>query len=464
MKKYSSYKGSGVDWIGEIPSHWVKTKFKYVSTLYTGNSLNEKQKEYYESDDLKDISYVSSKDIDINTQRVNYNNGLRIPLENNPLRLGKKGGFLLCVEGGSAGKKMVFLKQDVCFVNKLCYFYSDQITKFQFYFIQSTNFQDKFELSKTGLIGGVSISTLRDFELVLPSLSEQQQIASYLDQKTSLIDNLIQKKERKIELLKEKRTSLINHVVTKGLDPNVEMKDSGVEWIGKVPSHWEYIPAKYFSINNNGIQTGPFGTQLNTKDYTESGVKVMNQKTLIEEDYEIGEEYISNEKFQELRVFEVKGGDIIMGTRGSFGSKNRTTFGKVSIVPDGLGDCVLHPCLIRIRLNEHMMLKQYFYTYVNESSFFLEDIRNTSNSTTIEVIYGVTLKDIRFPVPPISEQKIILEYIGEQTNEIDELIGLEQNKIELLKEYRQSLISEVVTGKIRVSQGDHSFTPKNELV
>ena len=462
MNRYDSYKESGVEWIGEIPSHWRKSKFKYVSQLFTGNSLNDEQKELYESDNSIDIPYVSSKDIDVNYQTINYNNGLRIPKENNPLKISPKGSFLMVIEGGSSGRKKVFLEEDVCFVNKLCSFNSIENTKFQFYFIQSNNYQSKFKMSLSGLIGGVSISNLKDFEISLPPLSEQQQIVSFLDDKTQKIDSLIQQKEKKIELLKEKRTSLINHVVTKGIDPNVEMKDSGVDWIGEIPNHWEYIPTKYFTINDKGVQTGPFGTQLNTKDYVESGVKVMNQKTLIDEDYDIGEEFISYEKYESLKVFEVIEGDIIMGTRGSFGTGKRTTFGKVSIVPSGLGDCVLHPCLIRIRLRENLMMKRYYYIYVNDSSYFLDDVKDTSNSTTIEVIYGVTLKDIKVPVPPIKEQQQIVEYLDKQTEEIDTLIQLEQKKIELLKEYRQSLISEVVTGKRKVVDDNYPII-KNSL-
>ena len=157
MKSYSSYKDSGVEWIGNIPSDWGNTKLKYVSQLFTGNSLNDEQKKLYESENLNDIPYVSSKDIDVDFRTVNYDNGLRIPRDNNPLKISPTGSFLLCVEGGSSGRKMVFLDRDVCFVNKLCSFYSSQNTKFQYYFVQSSNFQDKFKLSLTGLIGGVSI-------------------------------------------------------------------------------------------------------------------------------------------------------------------------------------------------------------------------------------------------------------------------------------------------------------------
>ena len=112
MNRYDSYKDSGVEWIGEIPSHWRKSKFKFVSDLYTGNSLNDSQKLKYESDNPNDIPYVSSKDIDVDYQTVNYNNGLRIPIEENPLKISPKGSFLMVVEGGSSGRKMVFLEKE----------------------------------------------------------------------------------------------------------------------------------------------------------------------------------------------------------------------------------------------------------------------------------------------------------------------------------------------------------------
>lgn len=186
-----------------------------------------------------------------------------------------------------------------------------------------------------------------------------------------------------------------------------------------------------FGKRKGGIQTGPFGTQLNTKDYVESGVKVINQKTLIDENYSQGDEFISFEKFKELKGFEVLEGDIIMGTRGSFGNGTRTTFGKCSIVPIDVGISVLHPCLIRIRLLTDQLLKDYFYYYVNQSDYFLEEIQNTSNSTTIEVIYGVTLKEIRFPVPPIKEQLLILEYMKTQSDKIDKLVSIELENLRL---------------------------------
>ena len=163
--------------------------------MYTGNSLNDKEKSQYESTNPDDIPYVSSKDINVERFTVNYNNGLRIPRKNNPLKVSTNGSFLMVIEGGSSGKKIVYLNEDVCFVNKLCSFNSGENTKYQYYFVQSKNYQDRFKSSLSGLIGGVSVNVLRNFYFPLPPPSEQKQISGYLDRKTQQIDNLIEKTE-----------------------------------------------------------------------------------------------------------------------------------------------------------------------------------------------------------------------------------------------------------------------------
>ena len=434
MKRYDSYKDSGVEWIGEIPGHWIKGKWGYYYNSGMGSTILK--------EDLVENGEIPVYSATEEDRIFGY--------INNPKLILNEGDIVIPARGNSIGHVKLISSKSTTSQTTIYSKSKDENldSRFSYYYCKG-NKTNLFPFVQTA-IPQITVTEISFNPIIIPPLSEQQQIVSFLDTKTSLIDSLIEKTQRKIELLKEKRTSLINEVVTKGLNPNVEMKDSGVEWIGEIPSHWEYIPTKYFTINDKGVQTGPFGTQLNTKDYVESGVKVMNQKTLIDEDYDIGEEFISYEKYESLKVFEVIEGDIIMGTRGSFGTGKRTTFGKVSIVPSGLGDCVLHPCLIRIRLKENLMMKRYYYIYVNDSSYFLDDVKDTSNSTTIEVIYGVTLKDIKVPVPPIQEQQQIVEYLDEQTQLIDNTISIEEKRIELLKEYRQSLISEVVTGKRKV--------------
>jgi type I restriction enzyme S subunit len=314
------------------------------------------------------------------------------------------------------------VEQDVCFVNKLCSFNSRENTKFQYYFIQSSNYQDKFKLSMSGLIGGVSISNLKDFELTLPPLSEQQQIVSFLDTKTSLIDSLIEKTQRKIELLKEKRISLINEVVTKGLNPNVEMKDSGVEWIGKIPSHWEITKMKY------GV------SHLSEKGKPEKiDIKISPEN--VESDTGVCFNLYSEHESEGMRF---QSGDILL-------NKLRLYLKKILYTEyDGfsLGEMIV------LRTNNKLNNKYFYQLLFSQGLIDLLD----SQSTGIKLprVSPDVILNTEIIYPPLNEQQQIVEYLDKQTGIIDKTISIEEKRIELLKEYRQSLISEVVTGKRKV--------------
>ena len=434
MNPYPSYKDSGVEWIGKIPSGWSNSKLKYISNLFTGNSLNDEQKRMYESNNPDDIPYVSSKDIDVNYRTVVYDNGLRIPSENNTLKIGRKGSFLLCVEGGSSGRKIVFLEQDVCFVNKLCCFESDQITKFQFYFVQSSNFQFKFKLSLTGLIGGVSISTLKNFELPFPPKETQNQIVSFLDNKTLKIDELIEKTEKKIELLKEKRTFLINHCVTKGLNPNVEMKDSGVEWIGEIPIHWDKTKLSYYCEVKDGTHDTP--------SYVDNGgIPLVTQKDITKGKLDFSKtKNISYEDYEQINIrSNVMKGDIIMSMIGSIGNP--------TIVEVDTPFSIKNVCLFKSSESQENIK---FIHYLLSSNILDVELNYNSRGGVQGFVPLDVLRNLLYLKPPIDEQTQIVEYLDEQTQKIDSTIEKETQRIELLKEYRQSLISEVVTGKIDV--------------
>jgi type I restriction enzyme S subunit len=410
MRKYNSYKSSGVEWIGDIPEKWDLIKLKYISNLYNGSSLNDNQKELFESSNMDDIPYVSTKDIDYNTQSIEYDNGLRIPKSNTSFKLGKKGSFLLCIEGGSSGKKMGFLEQDVYFVNKLCCFEPKTNGKYQYYLIQTPLFQTQFYSSLSGLIGGVSISLIRNFISITPPLQEQEQIVKYLDEKTSIIDKLISIKQRKVELLQEQRTTLINQVITKGLNPNVKMKDSGVEWIGEIPESWVIKKMKYFVRICNG---GDF------KDFTleDGGFPV----------YGSGGIFSRSSKFIYDKI------SVLLGRKGSVDKP------KIVEEPFWCSDTTYYT-KIKENVNPY-----YFFFLVQQIKFDLYTYGSTIPSMTKSVY-----DEMLFPYPNFQEQQEIVEYLDTHTKEIDDLVSMEQKKIELLKEYRQSLISEVITGKLKV--------------
>jgi len=433
MKQYNSYKPSGVDWIGKIPENWDLIKLKYISNLYNGSSLNDNQKELFESSNMDDIPYVSTKDIDYNSQNIEYDNGLRIPKSNTSFKLGKKGSFLLCIEGGSSGKKMGFLEQDVYFVNKLCCFEPKTNSKYQYYFIQTPLFQTQFNSSSSGLIGGVSISLIRNFISIIPPLQEQEQIVKYLDEKTTIINKLISTKQRKVELLKEQRTSLINQVITKGLNPNMKMKDSGVEWIGEIPESWSVNKLKSLVDSNKKILS-----ENTNPDYELKYIEIGDVNSLGE--IKGMTEYLFKDSPSRCRRILIKG-DIFISTVRTYLKSIGYVENEISDVICSTGFCVLTP-------KSDVLSKYLFYQVLTE--FFIGEVISKSVGVSYPSITSTELINIKIIKPSIKEQQEIVEYLDTHTKEIDDLVSMEQKKIELLKEYRQSLISEVITGKLKV--------------
>ena len=182
---------------------------------------------------------------------------------------------------------------------------------------------------------------------------------------------------------------------------------------------------------------------MKTSDYVDKGSKIYNQKDILDSSVDM-DLFVSKEKFDKLSSFHVKSGDILLTSRGSIG--------KSKIIPEKYLPGIIHPCLIRVRIDEYQIKNSYVNLIFNESTMFKENIRFNSNGTVIEVIYGKTLKEIIVPVPSLPEQTQIISYLDKKTAKIDSLISKIQLQISNLQEFRESLISSAVTGKIQVAQ------------
>jgi type I restriction enzyme S subunit len=295
-----------------------------------------------------------------------------------------------------------------------------------------------------GIRQTISYTHLKDEYLITPPLSEQQQIVSFLDTKTSLIDSLIEKTQRKIELLKEKRTSLINEVVTKGLNPNVEMKDSGVEWIGEIPSHWELKQLKHI------IKTLNSGTSVNSED---TPVTNLDEYGVLKTSCVFGDTFRPNEnkkvvieEYDRVKCPVLK--DSIIFSR----MNTPDLVGSNGYVDTDYDNLFLPDRLWITEFIEDIKLSVKWLSFVTISRRFRSELssRSTGTSPSMKNITKDDLLTIKIPYPSFLEQQQIVEYLDEQTQLIDNTISIEEKRIELLKEYRQSLISEVVTGKRKV--------------
>lgn len=214
LNKAVEKKDSEIEWPGMIPKHWEVRRLKDDYTLSTGNSLADKEN-YSETKDA--IPYIATKDINISTLSVDYDNGIYIPLWDKSFKVAKAYSSLVCLEGGSAGKKIAFIDRDVCYVNKLCSLRKKKQSssdKFIYYFLQSNLFKNQFKSILNGLIGGVSMSLMGNFLITTPPNDEQKLIVDYLNEKTSQIDSIIMSIELQIKTLEELTKTLTNNLVT----------------------------------------------------------------------------------------------------------------------------------------------------------------------------------------------------------------------------------------------------------
>lgn len=433
--------GDIINIYSDIPVNWSVSKLKYFSSIYTGNSLNDAEKNKFSNDEdgLEGRIYISSKDINVNNNSCNYDTDIIIPYNETKYKLAPLGSSLLCIEGGSAGKKLTFTKQEVCFVNKLACFTGEdsESSKFIYYYLQSDGFKVQFNSSLSGLIGGVSLTNLNDFQVPIPPKQTQIRIAEFLDKKTAEIDIIIQKKESLLLLLEEKKKAIINEAVTKGLNPNAPMKDSGIEWLGEIPEHWEVKPLGYLGSCQNGVSKGG--------DYFGEGHPFVNYGDIYK-NYELPTtvEGLAKSSEEDREAYSVLYGDVFF-TRTS---ETIEEIGIASTCLKTIENAVFSGFTIRFRPYSLEELYPEYSKYFFRSNYIRVSLVKEMNLVTRASLSQTLLKSLKVILPPYEEQKSIVLYFQNKFQTIDkakEKIDVQINK---LKEYRQSLISEAVTGKI----------------
>lgn len=217
-----------------------------------------------------------------------------------------------------------------------------------------------------------------------------------------------------------------------------KMRDSGIPWIGEVPEGWELVPLKYLLSNEvNSLKVGPFGSQLSGSDFTDDGYWVYNQRSVLDKNFDSNDTFISESKFNSMNSFKVEENDILITTRG--------TIGKICRIPQNYHKGIIHPCIIKFRINESLLMYSLLEKIFNESDLVKKQFEINSNATTIDVIYGSTLRNILIPVPPVSEQHRIADFLDSKYSEIDTLIENLRARMQSAKEYKKAVITEAVT-------------------
>lgn len=446
FKPYPEYKDSGVEWLGRIPAHWQGMSLKRWVAIKITDGPHETPELLSEG-----VPFVSAEAMQ--DGRINFDakrGFISEPVHRQYCRKchPRREDLFLCKSGATTGKVVIIdTDEEFSVWSPLAQIRPNHhiiLPRFLFYALQAEYVQEQVRCCwSAGTQPNIAMGAIEGLFVTAPPLEVQRKCIDFLDRETAKIDELVAKKERLIELLQEKRTALISQVVTKGLDPNVAMKDSGVEWLGEIPAHWNLIPVKYCAAKKvNAIKTGPFGSQLLSSEMMSGEVKVYNQRSVLDYDFISGDNYITQDKFKDLISFMVEPGDILLTTRG--------TIGRCAIVPKDAEKGILHPCLMRVQPDISIIVPEYLVLLIQDSILVQTQIKLASNATTIDVIYSETMKEIRIPLPPLQEQLVITAAIDRETSKIDAMIAKIREGIDRLKEYRQALISAAVTGKIDV--------------
>jgi type I restriction enzyme S subunit len=420
-------KDSGIEWIGEIPTKWNIVKLKTICDIYTGNSISDDLKNSY-TDSNEAYPYISTKDLDAILKNINYENGLYVKKDDNSFKIAKKHSILLCIEGGSAGKKVAFTNQHVAFVNKLCCLKSEKYnTKFVYYYLNSPAFIKQFNLFLSGIIGGVSIGILKQLTCTLPSLQEQQKIVDYLDEKVSKIDNIINQTTISIEEYKEYKQSMITETVTKGLNTDVEMKDGGIEHIGFIPIDWKVAKLKYLLGERN-----------------------IKSTTGTEEPLSMSQKY---------GLIKTKDMDMIPNMASSFvGNKyveiNDLVFNKLKAHLGVFGvssyEGLVSPDYAVYFSKGNVNVK--FLEFLFKTRIYINEFKKYSRGVGegLTRLYTSELFEIKCSVPDLEQQNFIVDFLNKKCSEIDNIISQKQQLLKEIEAYKKSLIYECVTGKREV--------------
>ena len=448
MKRYETYKDSGIQWVGEIPSHWEIVKLRYTGTFENGLT-------YSTGDIVEDDGILVLRSSNIQNEHITFDDCVYVNSVPKELMV-SKGDIIICSRNGSAALigKCAIIEDDVkaSFGAFMMRYRANINNKFAFYLFLSAvaNYRGLFS---TSTINQLTMSIINQMQVALPSDTEQKNIAAYLDRKVSQIDATIAEKEQMLEDIKAYRSAIISEAVTKGLDKNVEMKDSGIEWIGIIPKTWKIVRIKHIlDYKTDSLRVGPFGSSLSGNDFKTEGYWVYNQRVVLDNNFNSNDTFVSQEKYKELSSFKVFAGDILLTTRG--------TIGKVAIVPNTFHEGVLHPCLIRFRVDDSIVNKDFLAYYFNDTNLILDQVKYNSNSTTIDVIYSYTLKELIISLPPLDVQNDIVAHLNYRVQKIDEMLKEASQSVENLKSYKSTLITEAVTGKIDLRE----WKPKEENV
>ena len=437
FKQYPSYKNSGVEWLGDVPEHWNTKPTKYCFKLITDKAIENNSEVLLSV--YTDIGVKPRSELEERGNKASTTDGYWIV---------KKGDIivnkLLAWMGAIGLSNYSGVTSPAYDILRIKYNYTPEYYNYLF---RNGDMFTEFKRYSRGLMDmrlRLYFSEFGNIKLPVPSIDEQQKIVSFLDTETARIDTLIAKQEKLIELLEEQRKSIISHAVTKGLNPNAPMKDSGVEWLGDVPEHWTVLKNRHIFNFSKGLS-------ITKENLQESGIPCVSygevhSKFGFEFNPEINDmKFVSEEYLKTSKNCLLNSGDFIFAdTSEDFeGSGNFSYLNSNSQVFAGY-----HTVIARLKSKQ----KPRFFAYIFDSNAHRKQIQTQVKGIKVFSITQGILKDIYSWLPPVHEQDLIVEYLDNECKKISLLKAKQIELIEKLKAYRSSIISHAVTGKIDVRE------------
>jgi len=433
---YPEYKDSGVEWLAAVPASWPISAVKHKFDIFLGKML---QPEPASTHDLQ-VPYL--KAADVQWESISLSSLPTMWASKDEIQTGQVAmGDLLVCEGGEVGRAAILTQkpeEPTIIQNALHRVRSkSEITKFLMYLLEVSASQGWLEVEcNKATIQHFTSDKFGSLRIAIPSLEEQRRIVSFLDRETAKIDALIEKKERLIDLLQEKRMALITQAVTKGLDQNVPMKDSGVKWLGRIPTHWELkrlrfvleAPLKYGANESAELNDPDLPRYVRISDINESDG--LRDETFRSLPVDVAKEYLLRE------------GDLLFARSGA-------TAGKTFLYRRSWGACAFAGYLIRARLDAKKAWPD-FIRYFTASLSYQQWLASVFIQATIQNVSAERYANLNLPLPPIAEQYAIAAFLDREKETSEALISTIRKATNFLKEYRTALISGAVTGKIDV--------------
>jgi len=427
LKPYPKYKESGVQWIGEVPEGWEDYKIRYLGIFQNGNGFPEE----LQGNGVGDIPFL--KVSDINEPNVIYlDSGINYvtikQIAENKWSIIPENSILFPKIGEAINKNHRKInKINVIIDNNMSAFvkYNKFQYKYIYYIFKELNMNDFLNISA---VPSINMDLLKSHRFpITENSNEQEKITDFLDSKTSEISKTIEADKKLIDLLKEKRTALINHVVTKGLNPKARMKNSGIEWIGKVPEGWEVKKIKFFTTEkrNKATDTDNSGQFIGLENIESMTGKIISYNSIENLEGDSLKFKKDNVLFCKLRPYLAK---VIVSETDGFCTSELIIYEC---------DKNTNPSFLKYRL-----LSKAYIDYVN----------SLTEGVKMPRADPILLSNIKLPFPPKPEQLQISQYLDKSTSKIDQTVKKIEEKIELLEEFKKSLIHHVVTGKVDVRE------------